>query len=122
MGSALGAVTGASITALRTVVVVLKAIVDKDLGGQNFGVLSWIVGLIAATCGALWGSLVSAVLGFCNFGRPLNVLLGVVFGGVLNWYLSDAFYGFPLALRICCFPLMMGVCFFGPLFINRFVK
>lgn len=124
-GSVLGAVTGATVAALCTTIVVLKAIVEKDpgvqgFGVQDFGMLYLVVGLIAATGGAFWGALFGAILGFCDFARSLNLLLGVAFGAVLGWYLSHIFYGFPLALRIGCFPLMMGACYCAPLLITRF--
>lgn len=121
VGSVLGAGTGASVAAVCMAADILSGLFRRELGAQDFGLLYLTIVFITAICGVLWGALFGAILGFCDFSRALNVLLGVVFGGVLSWYLSDTFYGCPLGLRIGCFPLMMGACYFGPRFINRFI-
>ena len=121
VGLALGAVTGAVVLALFTFIDAVVATLRKE-PGADLGLLTLVIALIASTIGALWGALFGAIVGFSDLPRPLSALLGIPFALMLCHELSRIFYGFSPLLQLACFPLMIGASFFGPSFINRFLK
>ena len=121
VGLALGAVTGAVVLALFTFIYAVVATLRRE-PGADLGLLTLVIAPIASIVGALWGALFGTIVGFSDLPRLLSALLGVPFALVLCHELNRIFYGFSPLLQLACFPLMIGASFFGPLFINRFVK